>query len=178
MVPLIVQQQIEPIQPIPIIQIQEFYETGDVIFVIPENHPIYGIGEVYENHNEAIDPFPYPIDNNNQNEDGIKHLYTDFNYREQINGDGDIVYHSEQKWYSKFSLNGVDINLYCKKKYTSTINGVSRITIRTTTFNYQNYIIGFNGFDDDEFPIFSNQLMIENISVNEFPIQKFVLNEL
>jgi hypothetical protein len=172
MAPLIVQQPIEPIEPIEHfpIHIEQIYEVDDVNFVIPENHPIYGIGEVYENHNEAIDPFPYPIDNNNQNEDGIKHLYTDFNYSEQINGD--IAYHSEQKWYSKFSLNGIDTNLYCKKKFVSTINGVSRITIRTTTFNYQNYIIGFNGFDNDEFPIFSNQLMIENVSVNEFPIQK------
>ena len=167
MAPLIVQQ---PIEHIPI-HIEQIYEAADVNLVIPEQHPIYGLFEVHDNHNEAIDPFPFPIDNNNNNnEDGLKHLYTDFNYQEQIGGN--IVYHFEQKWYSKFSLNGGDTNLYCKKKYTSTINGVSRITICTTTFNYQDYIIGFNGFDNDEFPIFSNQLMIENVSVNDFPIQK------
>ncbi len=169
---------IEENQQVPIhIDIQQFYEADDINFIIPDNHPIYELFEIQENHNEAIDAFPFPIDNNNNNnEDGIKHLYTFFNYREQINED--IVYHSEQKWYSKFSLNGVDTNLYCKKKYTSTINGVSRIVIRTTTFNYMDDIIGFNGFNEDEFPIFSNQLMIQNVSVNEFPIQKFVLNEL
>ena len=161
---------IEPIEHFPI-HIEEFYEADDINFVIPDEHPIYGLFEIQENHDESIDPFPFPIDNNNQNDDGIKHLYTFFNYHEQVGGD--IVYHSEEKWYSKFSLNGVDTNLYCKKKFVSTINGVSRIIIRTTTFNYHDDIIGFNGFDNDEFPIFSNQLMIENVSVNDFPIQKY-----
>ena len=163
-------EQEEPQEHNPI-HIEEFYESDDINFVIPENHPIYRLHPIQEEHNELNEQFPFQNDNDNNNhnhnEDGIKHLYTFFNYHEQVGEN--IVHHREEKWYSKFTLNGIDTNLYCKKKYISTINGVSRTIIRTTTFNYQDYIIGF---DNDEFPIFSNQLTIQNISVNEFPIQK------
>ena len=151
--------------------IEKKYQNDIPNGVIPENHPIYKLYEIEENHNELIVPFPFPTDDN-YNEDGLKHFYISFNYSEEINGD--IVYHSEEKWYSKFSINGTDINLYCKKKYTSKINDVSRITIQTSTFNYLYNIITF---DEKSFPIFNNQLKFNDFSVNHFPIQKFYLND-